>query len=179
MTKEVDDFGLETIVRGKKGKSKINAGPKTRQSQRRKTLQKPRYVFVKASTNNQAYKDYFDPNQEVEKRLLGLSDLVFLHLTLYRPLLMDLPARNQDASHKGGKWYKIRTRRCTCVHRCVCTLLIGLVLLQGSYRCCANTAMRIGDRRRVYVSKLCWFSDPRGDSSTGTCRPSWHRADHL
>ncbi|EED82474.1 predicted protein [Postia placenta Mad-698-R] len=71
VTKEVDDFGLETIVRGKKGKSKINAGPKTRQSQRRKTLQKPRYVFVKASTNNQAYKDYFDPNQEVEKRLLG------------------------------------------------------------------------------------------------------------
>ncbi|KAH9930747.1 uncharacterized protein B0H18DRAFT_1116858 [Fomitopsis serialis] len=36
---------------------------------------KPRYVFVSASSLSQAYKDYFDPDPEVEKRVLGLSDL--------------------------------------------------------------------------------------------------------
>lgn len=39
-------------------------------------MQKPLYVFVGASTLSQAYKDYFDPDPEVEKRVLGLSDLV-------------------------------------------------------------------------------------------------------
>ncbi|TFY60425.1 hypothetical protein EVJ58_g5155 [Rhodofomes roseus] len=61
----------------KAGQSKNNGKNKARgrQTQRRKTMQKPRYVFVSASTRSQAYKDYFDPDPEVEKKVLGLSDL--------------------------------------------------------------------------------------------------------
>ncbi len=43
---------------------------------RRKNLQKPVYVFVQNVKNEDFYKDYFNPDPEVEKRLLGLSDLV-------------------------------------------------------------------------------------------------------
>nr|QHB50184.1 meiosis-specific protein hop1 [Sparassis latifolia] len=75
-TIEVDDLGLmETSTRTAKGKQKGKAGAKTRQSQRRKTMQKPKYVFVRATTKGQAYDDYFNPDPEVEKRLLGLSNL--------------------------------------------------------------------------------------------------------
>ena len=60
-----------------RGKGKNNGKAKTKSRQpRRKTMQKPLYVFVGASTLSQAYKDYFDPGPEVEKKVLGLSDLV-------------------------------------------------------------------------------------------------------
>ncbi|KZT71267.1 HORMA-domain-containing protein [Daedalea quercina L-15889] len=52
---------------GKKGKGR---------QPRRKTMRKPRYVFVSALTQGQAYRGYFDPDPEVEKKVLGLSDLV-------------------------------------------------------------------------------------------------------
>ena len=58
-----------------KGKNNGRAKAKGRQP-RRKTMQKPLYALVGASTLSQAYKDYFDPDPEVEKRVLGLSDLV-------------------------------------------------------------------------------------------------------
>ena len=62
---------------GARGKSKNNGRAKTKGRQpRRKTMQKPLYAFVGASTLSQAYKDYFDPGPEVEKKVLGLSDLV-------------------------------------------------------------------------------------------------------
>ncbi|TFK94784.1 HORMA-domain-containing protein [Polyporus arcularius HHB13444] len=75
--REVDDTGfiettsLSTKRRGRGGK----ANPKTKASQRRKNLQKPKYVFVQAIKNDNAYNDYFNPDPEVEKRLLELSDL--------------------------------------------------------------------------------------------------------
>jgi meiosis-specific protein len=43
---------------------------------RRKTTQKQHYAFIKQIRKEQTYKDYFDPDSEVEKRLLGLDDLV-------------------------------------------------------------------------------------------------------
>lgn len=39
-------------------------------------MQKPRYVFVRKIMKEHKYKDYFDPDPEVEKKLLGLEDLV-------------------------------------------------------------------------------------------------------
>ncbi|KZT09612.1 HORMA-domain-containing protein [Laetiporus sulphureus 93-53] len=74
--RETDDLGLmETATRMTKAKNKGKMAAKTRQSQRKKALQKPKYIFLQASTQSQAYKDYFDPDPEVEKRLLSLSDL--------------------------------------------------------------------------------------------------------
>ncbi|KAI0934776.1 hypothetical protein AcW1_006192 [Taiwanofungus camphoratus] len=73
-TRESDSLGLmETSVHATKGKGK--ASGKARQSHRLRTLQKPKYVFVQASINSKAYQDYFDPEPEIEKKLLGLSDL--------------------------------------------------------------------------------------------------------
>lgn len=45
---------------------------------RRKTTVKQRYVFVKEIKRDRIYRDYFDADPEVEKRLLGLEDLVCL-----------------------------------------------------------------------------------------------------
>lgn len=63
-----------TSLASKKKTKKVNA--KTKAAQRRKVLQKPVYVFVQAIKGEEAYQDYFNPDPEVEKRLLGLSDLV-------------------------------------------------------------------------------------------------------
>ena len=68
---------METTALASKRKGRGGKGnPKTRASQRRRNLQKPVYVFVQAIKNEDLYKDYFSPDPEVEKRLLGLSDLV-------------------------------------------------------------------------------------------------------
>ncbi|OCH86897.1 hypothetical protein OBBRIDRAFT_782465 [Obba rivulosa] len=76
-TKELDELGLietTTHITRKKGKGNVN--PKKRQSHRRKPLQKPKYIFNVASTQSDAYRDYFNPDPEVEKRLLALSEMV-------------------------------------------------------------------------------------------------------
>ncbi|KAI0647405.1 HORMA domain-containing protein [Trametes meyenii] len=75
-TREVDDTGfIETTSFASKRKTKNRANAKTKAVPRRKNLQKSTYVFVQAIKNEDAYKDYFNPDPEVEKRLLGLSDL--------------------------------------------------------------------------------------------------------
>ncbi|KAI0748495.1 HORMA domain-containing protein [Daedaleopsis nitida] len=76
-TREEDDSGfLETTALATKRKGRGGkTNRKTRASQRRKNLQKPVYIFVQAIKNEVTYKDYFNPDPEVEKRLLGLSDL--------------------------------------------------------------------------------------------------------
>ncbi|KAI0333593.1 HORMA-domain-containing protein [Cubamyces sp. BRFM 1775] len=74
--READDSGfMETKSLATKKKSKARGGVKGKVAQRRKNLQKAIYVFVQAIKNEEAYKDYFNPDPEVEKRLLGLSDL--------------------------------------------------------------------------------------------------------
>jgi meiosis-specific protein HOP1 len=55
-------------VKGK-GKAKAKQG-------NRKNLQKTKYVFNKSSKRTPVYHDYFNPDQVVENRMLGLSDLV-------------------------------------------------------------------------------------------------------
>ncbi|KAI0699230.1 HORMA domain-containing protein [Cytidiella melzeri] len=65
------DLGIvETKTRPQKTKAKT-----TKKAPRRKTAQKQRYVFIRSTLTSQEYKDYFDPNSEAEKRLLGLADL--------------------------------------------------------------------------------------------------------
>ncbi|OJT02518.1 hypothetical protein TRAPUB_6935 [Trametes pubescens] len=73
--RETDETGFmeTTSLASKKKTKKVNA--KTKAAQRRKLLQKPVYVFVQAIKSEEAYQDYFNPDPEVEKRLLGLSDL--------------------------------------------------------------------------------------------------------
>ncbi|KAI0373008.1 hypothetical protein BV20DRAFT_938979 [Pilatotrama ljubarskyi] len=74
--REGDEAGfMETTSLATKRKTK-KATSKVKASQRRRNMQKPVYVFVQAIKNDEVYKDYFNPDPEVEKRLLGLSDLV-------------------------------------------------------------------------------------------------------
>ncbi|KAI0822740.1 HORMA-domain-containing protein [Trametes gibbosa] len=68
------DF-IETTSVASKRKTK-KGGAKGKAAPRRKAIQKPVYAFVQAIKNEDTYKDYFNPDPEVEKRLLGLSDLV-------------------------------------------------------------------------------------------------------
>lgn len=58
----------------RKSKSRGRGAGKSRQSAR---LQGPKkYVFVETTKKSQAYVDYFSPDPRVERRILGLSDLV-------------------------------------------------------------------------------------------------------
>ena len=53
-------------------------------------MQKQKYVFVRKIMRERKYKDYFDPDPEVEKRLLGLEDLVcYASMLVRNALLMD------------------------------------------------------------------------------------------
>ena len=65
----------KSLTSKRKPKGKTNA--KTKTTQRRRNLQKPVYVFIEAIRTENVYKDYFNPDPEVEKRLLGLSNLVW------------------------------------------------------------------------------------------------------
>lgn len=69
-----DSFMTTTIVSSKKrGKAKSKAKTKTQQA---RNMQKPVYVFLQAVKNDDIYKDYFNPNLEVERRLLKLNEIV-------------------------------------------------------------------------------------------------------
>ncbi|KAJ3013263.1 hypothetical protein NUW54_g1639 [Trametes sanguinea] len=68
--RETDGSGfLETTMRTSKRKTRPKAAIKGKAGQNRKALQKPVYVFVQAIKNDDIYKDYFNPEPEVEKRL--------------------------------------------------------------------------------------------------------------
>ncbi len=104
----IETTSLSTKRRGRGGK----ANPKTKASQRRKNLQKPKYVFVQAIKNDNAYNDYFNPDPEVEKRLLELSDLVscvvFLLIRYTDQMLSQKPERKSrkkknDAQHAAAE----------------------------------------------------------------------------
>lgn len=79
---ETDGLGiLSTHARSTKGKVKSKAKSRTR-----KELQKAKYFFVEEATRTASYADYFNSDVDVEKRMMGLSDLVrdlltFRHLT--------------------------------------------------------------------------------------------------
>ena len=74
--RNADDTGFmeTTTLTTKKGKG--SRATKTRAATRRKNLQKPVYVFVQAIKNDDAYKDYFNPDNRTETRMLKLHELV-------------------------------------------------------------------------------------------------------
>ncbi|EMD38181.1 hypothetical protein CERSUDRAFT_104791 [Gelatoporia subvermispora B] len=89
-TKELDELGLiETTTHTVQKKGKGNASSKKKQPQRRKPLQKPKYVFNVASKQTEAYKDYFNPDPEVEKRLLALAEMEETQLAVPPPGISD------------------------------------------------------------------------------------------
>ena len=82
--RELDESGMlatTTVTSKRRGRGRGGkTNPKPRAGLRRKNLQKPVYVFVQNIKHEDIYKDYFNPYPEVEKRLLGLSDLVWFHV---------------------------------------------------------------------------------------------------
>lgn len=78
-TTETDGLGLmKTHTRNMtKNKSKAKGKPKTR-----KEMQKTRYYFVKDSKRTAAYRDYFNPDVNVERRVMGMAAYVGVILFL-------------------------------------------------------------------------------------------------
>lgn len=79
----LDDLGFahtrpRSTAKGKKTKGAAAARP-------RKNMQKEKYVFNRVSTKSAAYADYFNPDPEVERRLLGLSEMVRSFFRLFPP----------------------------------------------------------------------------------------------
>ncbi|KAJ3513750.1 hypothetical protein NLJ89_g2778 [Agrocybe chaxingu] len=67
----LDDMGLTVTARGKTTRGKGKA------KQPRKNMQKSRFVFNHSLETTAQYLDYFKPNdQDIEKRLLGVADLI-------------------------------------------------------------------------------------------------------
>ncbi|KAJ7161498.1 HORMA domain-containing protein [Mycena crocata] len=65
---EIDDIGFaQTRSKTVRGKSKA----KSKQPKQRKNVQKSKYAFNRASLSSVEYSDYFNPDPEVEKRMLG------------------------------------------------------------------------------------------------------------
>lgn len=85
-TTTIDDLGFtETRTRNVRGMGK------GKQPKHRKNVQKQKYAFNRAVASTQMYSDYFNPNSEVESRMLGLSEIVsFTHS--YTDILPSLPA---------------------------------------------------------------------------------------
>ncbi|EPQ57954.1 hypothetical protein GLOTRDRAFT_103922 [Gloeophyllum trabeum ATCC 11539] len=85
---EIDDIGLlDTRSRAAKAKAK-GKQPK------RKNLQKKSYRFVRASKRCTAYLDYFNPDVDVEKRILGFP-LELPKSAPPTPILCDLQVESQ------------------------------------------------------------------------------------
>ena len=68
----MDDFDLT-------GRSTRNK-TKTKAKVAKKMVQKPVFAFNRAIKSSQAYLDYFNPDPDVESRLMGLADLVCLSI---------------------------------------------------------------------------------------------------
>lgn len=73
---EKDEHGiLTTRARTNKNKPSGKNRPKTR-----KEIQKSKYSFLRSSVRTPLYADYFNPDVEVERRMMGLSDKVRMSL---------------------------------------------------------------------------------------------------
>ncbi|KZT26606.1 hypothetical protein NEOLEDRAFT_1062776 [Neolentinus lepideus HHB14362 ss-1] len=90
VSSETDDVGL-LDARGRAAKKKAKG-----KQPKRKNLQKKSYRFVRASKRGTAYQDYFNPDPDVEKRILGLSELVRNgRVPLYMHALPDVHVSSQ------------------------------------------------------------------------------------
>ena len=63
---------METRSQSVRGKGKA----KSKHTKHRKNMQKPKYLFNRLSRSGVEYADYFNPDQRVEGRMLGLPQLV-------------------------------------------------------------------------------------------------------
>ena len=70
-TVEQDELGM---METRSTRSKNKKSSRTRS--RRKNTRGQRYAFIRSMINTQKYRDYFSPTPEIEKRVLGLDDLV-------------------------------------------------------------------------------------------------------
>jgi len=87
-----DELGLlSTHMRSAKGKSKAKGKAKTR-----KEIQKAKYYFVTSSKKTAAYKDYFNPDVDVERRMMGLSE-ADVRPRMHR--MQDMPVVLADSSN--------------------------------------------------------------------------------
>lgn len=76
---EQDEHGiLTTRARTNKSKTSGKNRPKTR-----KEIQKARYSFLQSSVRTSLYADYFNPDIEVERRMMGLSAKVGISIYIY------------------------------------------------------------------------------------------------
>ena len=64
---------LETTTRKTRAKAR---GAKSKQAVRGKSFQKAKYTFRYSMKTSKKYRDYFTPTPEVERKVLGLADLV-------------------------------------------------------------------------------------------------------
>lgn len=67
-----DSLGTTREISTKKGKKQARGEAKKTQ----KELQRTKYVFLHASKRGKAYNDYFNPDPQIENRLMGLADKV-------------------------------------------------------------------------------------------------------
>lgn len=76
----LDDMGFTVTSHSKKGKNKGKSAAK--QPRPRRNMQKTRYVFNRNAVSKSQYLDCFNPDdRELERRLLGVSELVSFSLT--------------------------------------------------------------------------------------------------
>jgi meiosis-specific protein len=75
-----DDIGLlQTRSRTVKAKTKA----KGKRANQRKNIQKAKYGFVPSSKRGAVYADYFNPDVAVERRILGLVELVIFFFSVF------------------------------------------------------------------------------------------------
>ncbi|KIP10850.1 hypothetical protein PHLGIDRAFT_64843 [Phlebiopsis gigantea 11061_1 CR5-6] len=80
--KRLENKGITTAVHylicetGKQTRSRKGTRSTRKQPARRRTAQKHKYIFNRGIIQDETYQDYFNPDPEVEKRLLGLEELV-------------------------------------------------------------------------------------------------------
>lgn len=81
----VDNLGLTTEIHTRSVKNK-GKGKQKQPKQRKPNIQKPRYAFNHSMKAKSTYLDYFNPDQEVENRILGVAKLTGLMSIDNQPL---------------------------------------------------------------------------------------------
>ena len=95
---------LETTTRKTRAKAR---GAKSKQAVRGKSFQKSKYTFRYSMKTSKKYRDYFTPTPEVERKVLGLADLVIPFSLVISSYMRDLclETRSQvtsEAYHRHG-----------------------------------------------------------------------------
>lgn len=81
----IDNLGLTTEIHTRSVKNK-GKGKQKQPKQRKPNIQKPRYAFNHSMKATSTYLDYFNPDQEIENRMLGVANLAGLMSMDNQPL---------------------------------------------------------------------------------------------